>query len=594
MHTTLRPSCHALALTLALGAPLTAQTMVFALSSESDSHHDIWVVDDDAGSAVLAAADLELVDVKLVGWAKKDGFRLDCPAERDWDALKSFIHLLGGGALYRANQGPDSVLLSIDADGNVSIPLSVARGAGDGLKKEVHVSADGTTELIASDEDSGGDVFVIDLVTHSSFSITEALPAMKIKGKSLRTSSNGSWFVSDGTLYRSIDGGQASVVALPWPDKPEDEPVLSADGERLAVLVDAGSGKSRIAVVDRLGDAFAVVSTVGKYQKPKYRDDFGPKLLLNDDGSRLAYFETVSPDDAMELYVCDVTSPGTPIHHITTEPDYPVYIDNGGILAFSALDVLCFFAGDQELSEVGGKKVMGAADMYATTFSNDGSPPVSVNVSATSGQTAPPFTIVSTLNIRRAIVNPHGTDFIIAGESPTLGKMLQTFSVTAPPAPLAVSDLASSSGDFTVIPAGDATLVLATNDEPDEGIMGELFWLKSDGMTSSFVSLAQIPEGITVDRFAASHATYWTAAVASADEFPGFEVPLMIHTTSGILSPAVPFTMAISPCIAFDSAGRLVAGFGDVDGPYRFASFTTPNAPKLVSLPPVSGFPMQF
>ena len=192
-------------------------------------------------------------------------------------------------------------------------------------------------------------------------------------------------------LRKSIDDN-ASMVPLTIPPGAAGPPVFvdpclatSDEGTRIAflagpaeLLVDVYSVEVASGVVKRLSAAPADVQPPILYKI----DPGAPHLAFSDDGTQLAWKTLI--DDEFELFLAQPGIAGTPAVHVTKAPDFWQYIDTvGGILG----------SGTRMLF-VAGSTYEGDADLYTVDLvegDDEDEGPI-VNITATSGQSSPPFT----------------------------------------------------------------------------------------------------------------------------------------------------------------------------------------------------------
>lgn len=573
--------------------PLAAQSVPFARKMAAGTS-EIWRLDEAGGSPQLAFSGVSFLPVELAGAAASDRLRMDRPTLQGVGELAPHVQLPGGGSLYRIGWNTDTALLHVDPDGVPSVVLSV--GGPSALSTRICVSSGGNRALVATTLAAGGDVFAVDLAAGTALCLTAGSAPLVVDDGSLRLSSQAAWFVAGGVLYRAplLPPGAAqpaSAAAMGGPVLSELAAATAADC--VAAVVGPPDDLRRIVVVPLVGAPVLVTPTPGDYDLPSYADPLGPFLALSPEGVFIAYRELIG--DTEELFVKDVLLPA-PELHVTIEPQFPVYIDNVGILGFSGPKRLCFFAGDSNISGVSGQELMASADMYMADFSTPGQPVYS-NLTQTNGQSVPPFTQPATLTFAEAVLDPLAERFLLVGEGEDGHPMLATFSLDswAPPGvdTLVASDASTSLESVGLQAAGERVLVEALSGDGDGSDSLTLSMLPPVSYDpTELVTIATVPDSITLDRWTSDHTGEWAACVASLA--PGIEIPVYAHLDSGLLVPALFTPFGVSPMLAFSSMGRLYLGLGAAGGPYKFVAFAAPGVGKALSIPVGDGFPLQF
>jgi hypothetical protein len=578
---------------LVASPPLSAQSVPFARKTAAGTA-EIWRLDEAGGPPQLAFSGVSFLPVELAGAAVSDRLRLDRPTLQGVGEPAPHVRLPGGGSLYRIGWNTDTALLHVDPDGVPSVLLTV--GGPLALSTRIGVSIGGTRALVATTLAAGGDVFAVDLAAGTSVCLTAGSVPLAVDDASLRLSSQAAWFVASGVLYRAPllppDAAQpVSAAEMGGPVLSELAAATSADC--VAAVVGPPDDVRRLVVVPLVGAPVLVTPTPGEYDLPSYADPLGPFLALSPDGELIAYRELI--DDTEELFVKDVLLPA-PELHVTIEPQFPVYIDNVGILGFSAPKQLCFFAGDNNISGVSGQELMAAADMYMADFSTPAQP-VYTNLTQTNGQSVPPFTQPATLTFWQAVLDPLAERFLLVGEDEDGSPTLAAFALDtwAPPGvdTLLASDGSTSFEAVDLQAGGERVLVEVLSGDGDGSDSLTLSMLPPVSYDpAQLVTLATVPESITLDRWTCDHTGEWAACVASLA--PGIEIPVYAHLDSGLLVPALFTPFGVSPMLAYSSMGRLYLGLGAAGGPYKFVAFAGPGVGKALSIPVGDGFPLQF
>lgn len=371
---------------------------------------DLWTVPTAFSGAATrrVLARVNLLPLELEGYAVKDELRLDLPT-RDPRGVEH-VALPGGGALLRGEHGGLSVLLHATPAGEVrtvhSVPLST------GIGRHVHVDPSGRWFAVAA----GDDAWVVDLAQESApYSPTAGAPVTDLDATSLRVSRDALFFVADDALFRAtLPGGTAVAVDLGLNVDEEilPEGLLSADGRHLALVTEREDHERRLFVVPVAGAPLAVTPTPTPLFPVRLRDDLGPYVALSADGTRVAW--VAQEPTSEELYARQLADPAN--LHLTVDPDFPAYVDNVGVLSFADHDTLCVVAGDVKLAGTTNEELIGAAEMYALCFEEDGTLEW-MNLTRTNGQAEPPFSDAASMVVGKLRVDPAGTRALVVGES---------------------------------------------------------------------------------------------------------------------------------------------------------------------------------
>jgi hypothetical protein len=596
-----------------LSLPLLAlvssgQTMPLALAGPgSQTSFNLWTYDELSGSVSPGPQAVTFLSLKLAGYASVDRLRLDRPALVGGIDAPDYVRLPGGGSLYRVSVSGGTALLSWHPDGAWYLPLVVPDNVDGepGLQQAVHVNVDGSHALLATEFSQGGNVILIDLQGSAApVDLTAALPPLSIADESLRLSSGGAWFVADNNLLR-VDltaGTGAEIVDLSGLGLVEDfvvqpELALAAYADTVAFVGGDDESAFQVLTLTVAGEPILITETADSYDLPNYEHELAPWLAVSPDGSLVAYRKTNG--SSLELFVRESDASLAAIH-ITSAPDFPVYIDIIGVLSFSLDRILCFFSGDLFLSGLASADTIGAGEMYAADLTTPGQAAY-YNVSLTNGQTAPPFTAESTLYFSEVVFDPMGMSFIMSGPLPDNRELLSTFKVYPVQSGTGVSTLLTAIDDQPeLFLLGEQVLVTS---KPDEGVVplpagaddpgldvGLL--VTGSGSTLTLAPLVAVPQGIELDRFTFDPNGEWLGLVASVA--PGLELPVLLHLATGMpVMPTWPLLLEVSPAIAFSSSGNLYVGLGGQGGPYKFAGLPTGGgSPHVVPMPLAYGFPL--
>lgn len=556
------------------------------IAVESGDVHDLWSVSHRTWETELVATGVSFRSVSLVGYGRKDALRLDLPRPGETgDELPDHVLLPGGGALYLVSRdGRDELLRVRRGETSVAFTTTAA------LLASVHVSPDGGAALVASTAESGGDVWRVELdAVAPPRLLTAELPPLDVVPESLRAGTDAGWFQAGGELFHAPAGEPAGALDLGAlaGEVPDGEPVLGEGGAHLLVALEQDPLARRLVLVDAAGAVTVLTPTPGAWSRAGLADPLGPFLALAADGSAVAWREE---GETHELHVS--TSPGAGSMHLTSDPDFPEYIDNIGVLGFFDPATLLYLAGDVSLSPVDDDDAIGAADMYAASVDADGSL-VSHNVTRTSGQTWPPFTAVGQLVVEHLHVDPLRERAVFDGLGPDDVDQLACFALDGvlyghgPNLQVLVEDFDEG---LEVSGVDRHVLVLAGPPEglEEAGPGAHVLQPFAPG-DQIFDLVAEFPDDTHLDRVAASGAF---AAFVAADDDTGAGVPWRVDLLAAEAVPLLSSAARLSPALALTGRGDVVTGLEVEEGLSIFVRIGAPGQVVPLELPGGGGFPL--
>lgn len=530
-----------------LAGALPAQSVPVA-RAVGPGRWDVYQAPAAGGASAQVLADVELLPLDLAGFARRE--RLLSGISRPVSgAPAAHVRLAGGGSLYLARGGGQTLLLHVRPDGSVATPFAAPDAAGPGLLAPLHVHATTGHVLLAT---AAGQVFLVDLAGAPPRLLSPA-GAAPADPSSLRVSAARAFFTAGGLLHAAdlLAPGPAAPVALGSPgDVALPELALSADGLNVAVVTQDALGTRLVHVLDEALQAHQITPAPGLFDTPNYASPWGPWLALSADGAQVAYRATIGA--ASEVFLKDVPAPA-PAQQLTADGTFVDTIDNVGVLGFSAGGKLHFMAGESQVG--GGLGAIGSGDLFLATPGAGGSLGLS-NVTNTSGIPIPPFLQPGEIELLDAALDPLGQRLLLLVD-PDGGDA----ALLSLPADLSAGETAL----LPVLPvlpalhkAGDAVLVHAQECAPCASTLHLL------PPASSPLLLASVPAGVQLDRF--TDGAGRAAFVASAGA--GTELAVRLDPSSGALDFPWPIVGSVGAAVELpESGGDLILSVGGAVGP---------------------------
>jgi hypothetical protein len=313
----------------------TAQHVTYA-EGPPGGRLEVWTFAeaDPAGTATRVIAGLELVTLEITNRTAQAAWRSDRSRLVVRDGVR-FVELPGNGRLYRfrENGGQRWGFLWIRADGSPEILLATAGigGTADPFGDRIGVAPDGRHALVPDAAGSSLWIVRLDGTTFPStgtawrriFTSDTLEPFSPTPGANVAF-----WVTEDERLWRVDYADGAAPVDLTPPSsggdlRMKDEVALAGDG-RSVVFLYGPNHLFRLYRAGETGAATALPPPAADYEEPGYLPEFvgGPRMLLNDDGSRLLYVEGRMGD---ELFVLDIAG-ATPTLQVTSDVHFQPYI----------------------------------------------------------------------------------------------------------------------------------------------------------------------------------------------------------------------------------------------------------------------------
>ncbi len=339
---------------LALTPALSSQTRLAFLEGPSATDLRLQVIDeaDPTATPLTAMSGLEIIDSEITNRTAQQALRADRPRRVVHLGLTR-IELPGNGRLlrYRRAQGTRFGVLWIDARGGpivlIELPGTGASQTGDPFADRFGVANDG---LHAAFVTATGALYLV-RIDGQSYASTgmpgRPLAVADVDPLSVCVGSTHVFFqTEDGRVWRCAvaDGGVPEDVTPPTNAGERLEGSMAPSGDGSAVVFLLGPVDSyTLWLLGTTGPAVALPPAPSKYEEPGYLPETanGPRLLLNEDATRLMYVDATRRE---EVYLLDTTG-ATPTTHITSDPNFEPYIGISILPAFVA-NVLTVALGD--------------------------------------------------------------------------------------------------------------------------------------------------------------------------------------------------------------------------------------------------------
>lgn len=299
------------------------------------------------------------------------------------------------GSIYRYRRdelqgGATFGLFFVDASGDartvLELPGTGPTGTDDPFHSRIAVGTRGTSLLVASSEEAGGDLWEIDLLASTAIDRTPDLPPQDFKRGGLALLTTFGVGVSDQGVFRfqRVPGARANAVHIPravatiGPDV-----AVSADQSTVAFLAGDSSSRMLVFTCQRSGDALQASQTPMPIPGAGFLPDeqTGPHLALSTDGSWVAWRRDGSSG---ECYVRATRSgASSPELHVSGPAHFDNTLNDTGVIAFFDPDSFVVAVG---LAESGG---IGRGDLFRIDLTASGF--TAANLSRTSSILQPPF-----------------------------------------------------------------------------------------------------------------------------------------------------------------------------------------------------------
>lgn len=428
-----RQLIHSLFLLAALAGSAQAQEQVVALRPLGNGTAELVACNLTDGRP-LPGGPLEtgliLIDAELNGISALEA--LD-PASGRSEALPGggrVIRLpLDQGSLYLMRRESDATRFGwwhVKPDGHVRLlverPGTGTLGDQNPFVARCAATPDGRRLLLGTTLEGGGDLLTMQLDTVGPVrNRTRQLPPLDLRPESLlHGPAFGVATHALGALVLPQDDG-AQALRVQWtggtPNWISSATVLSPQGLRAAVIAGDSELASHAWVLDEGGSASCAnpqpmqMSGAGHFPEAVN----GPWLAVSDEGTRCAWR---SMELTSECYTARLDTAQPLVEHVTQNAQFIDTLGEAGVLGFLTPDRLLIGVGEPQPG--GG---FGRLDLFEQHFAANGTTTLR-NLSATSGQTAPPFTLPPAIESMQIMRTASSDRVLIYDDQGSNGRLL--------------------------------------------------------------------------------------------------------------------------------------------------------------------------
>jgi hypothetical protein len=490
----------------------------------------------------------------------------------------------GQGSLYRYRRdesGGASAAFGYFLVDSSGVARSVFESAGTGptgtadpLAEPIAIDAAGTTLLVATSLDAGGDLWEVDLVGGAPRNRSSAVGPIDVaSGGLILLPGFGAAITTVSALrFSRVDGLDAQPLAFPGmaPAWFEGGIVASADGAVAALIAGAAATSAHVWAFDatsaplQVTTAPAHLSGVGSMPSAVA----GPFLALSPDGSACAWRTEGS---AREAWMRGVPiAPAAAEQQLTGDADFIDTLDTIGEFGFLGPASLVILVGESAGPEGG----VASADFFRVDLDPVTGATTHTNLSRTSGDLSAPFESKGNLKSEDGIWALPGTTKVIVNNSLSGGV---SDLLIADLAAESLTTLASDVKSLDLIEIAGVDLVLGY--QLDQAQLCELLRVPiGSGVATTLVSL---PDAFRFGT-AASRSDGWLACLVT-DEFGGaYLARVFVPDDTEQLLAGLP--LPLGPTLTFTPSGALATTV-DLPAGFSFFGLWTAAGPLLL-LPP--------
>ncbi|MBL8695858.1 MAG: hypothetical protein JNJ88_17320 [Planctomycetes bacterium] len=445
-----------------------APVALVTASGTSDEHLTIRSERPGQPSAVLISS-VELLHFELAGRVALHELDRSRPQLIARAGQPTYLELPDGSRVFHYKRSDESGFgfFKVTVSGTLQILAELPPEPGDDGSSgdnpwlpAIGASRDGKWLAAATDGDATGDLYLLSASGGAPVLLTPEPEPADIDESSF-TFASGALFVtmdSDAVARAPIPTGPLAPVALPpsgdeTPEWVAPEIAVSEDGSAIALVAGEGIDQADVYVVSAAGSAVNVTQDPSRYRPLSAAPLFqwGPRLALSDDGSRVAYLRAQYPagtyplgytGEEDELYLA--TSTGSQKSLVTGDAWFHPWIGTGITVGFQGAFLQFGFAG-----------ITGKFDYYTAYAPLQAGYEATVWSSTLTGSGVPQFQDVATM-VPAAVRHVPGAPAWIAldgGSAPGLRYVTPTFLTNATILPLPTHIAAASAGGPIVLVA---------------------------------------------------------------------------------------------------------------------------------------------
>jgi hypothetical protein len=578
-----------------VGSPTASAGNVSVFVGESDQLGNVKVFDASGGPA-FSPSELQGIRLRSLDFGGRVEL-LDYQPGRPHRAadLPNAARLVlpgGVGSLYRYERpsSDGSVahgLFLVDASG-VAKPIWDFSDSGSGVDPwldRIAVAPAADSLLVATTLAAGGDLWEIDLATHSGVCRTTNVPPLDFSGDGLALGFDFGVAVASTGILRFARGSVGDAIVVDYsncsaPTWFGREVVLSSNGLYAATIAGSAPDAAHPFVLDGCNAAVSVDPVPRLLASAGFLPEHlsGPYLAVSDDGSRCAW-SALEPGPETYLALVPQTGAGAGVH-VTHDALFHPFLDEIGLYAFTPSGRLHMGVGDRLDSTLGGLTRM---DLFGASLAPDGASLSVTDLSQSTGSSYPPFNYYPLLQADHVSLspdrswsvvysNPTGNDGLVL-VVPTDGHGIVPVAAASGLEDLAFWELTSSE----LLMGGERVLA--------NGEVEELYRVPYGFFTTASAVLP-----IADDELGAAH--------VRSDGWAGLATPndldeqwlWRFDTTAGTVQKFTSRSFDYGPTLWVDAQGSLACSIGQIDHPSLFLVWHANGAVKRLQPTPFKGF----